>query len=170
MSTPVPKKFPFPGSGPGLDYRYDLVDYSPLRPTTAESWHRLHEACNYLEGNHKREYPKMLVNEAMYGGGAHLLTNFLRLHIGAYGTALECCLWVAATSLEYTFSITESAGGNSVTCICPYSGNNDVRFGKARLDLTTNGWTNISIVGDALAASHPTLVAFGCRIVQDRKL
>lgn len=163
----IPDRFPFAGSGPAEDYRYELLDYRPGRPTMAESWQRIEDGVNYLYGKHRMEYPAVVVEDTLYAGG-HTLSGFLRINQGAMATALDCGFWILSATNDYTFSLSESAGGNSVNVLVPGSAS-DVLWLVASLPLTTTGLTTLSIAGDPVALDHPWLRTFHFRVMQLRR-
>lgn len=158
----IPEVFPFSGTGPGNDYRYDLQPYRPGRPTTAQAWRKLEKAYNYLYGRHRRCGPILVVEQAVYSGGASPLSALLPIYLEDDTIALSLTLVVTSiiglvtVPPYYRITVTESAGAWSDTIDLPGEATEPVRVHK-EVPITVTGWTTIGITGDGAEATHPTL-------------
>ena len=169
MSVRIPDRFPFAGSGPSSrDYRYELLDYRPDAPTTGASWQKLEDAVNYIRGKHKKEFPALVLKCVFYDGANHPMANCARIYLGPKADWLDCTFYVdRVAAADYTFSISESAGGNSTDVVIPMG--TDKTILKAMLSLSGAGvaFTTISISGNAAVGSHPNIYTAHFRVAQE---
>lgn len=172
MSTiRVPETFPLAGSGPeGRKWTYELLEFAGDSDAIAKGWRKLEQGANYIRGTHKRHWPAMNIGRVLYSGAAHPLSSFTRIQLGPDALYMKFALWMMTVVADYDFSIVESAGANSITVTLPGSPTAHNIIVTALLDLSGAGvgMTNLSVLGDALAANHPSLKTIGWTVAEER--
>ena len=135
----APNRFPWPGSGPSRDYRYDLIPYQSERPVTAQSWTRIEDGINHLKGYHRQSMNVIPVY--------HDIDSIpsIATYVYFYDEAWIITLWVDPVAADYTITITESAGAGSCDILIPGGSPSPIMV-RGTMDLTVSGTSGVILV------------------------
>lgn len=164
----IPQLFPFDGSGPAYDLRFDLMPYRSGHSARAADWRKLEDAVNWIYGRKRRQGPFVIVNRVVYAAG-HVLDSLVPIYLDDDTTSLSISMEWLPVALDYDAEINESAGAGATAIVIPYGEATVPVLVSAHLAIATPGWTMLGLHGDAAAASHPTLKSLTWKVTRISK-